>query len=78
MRRVVADPELARAKVAQHGRHTAHVIAVRMGERNHVETMNMAAPEIGRDDILADVEITRVCRSADRAAGIDQHGAAVG
>ncbi len=78
------DPELARAEVAQHGGHAAHVVGVGVGERDDVETPDLARPEIGRDDLFADVEgcaagrILGVGSSAGGAAGVDQHGAARG
>ena len=50
------DPELARAEVAQDGGHAAHVVGVGVGEGDDVEAAELARPEVGRDDFLADVE----------------------
>ena len=50
------DPELARAEVAQDGGHAAHVVGVGVGEGDDVEAAELARPEVGRDDLLADVE----------------------
>src|SRR4051794_12196520 len=56
--RIVAHPELARAEVAQHRGYAPHVVAMCVGEHDHIEAMELPAPEVWGHDILADIEIT--------------------
>ena len=76
-----ANPELAGAEVVEDGGHAAHVVGVGVGEDEEVEAAKAAGPEVGGDDLLADVEggegFGRAVL-ADGAAGVDQHGLADG
>src|ERR1035441_8488846 len=50
------DPQLARAEVAEDGGHAAHVVGVRVGEGDDVETAELARPEVVRYHLFANVE----------------------
>ena len=58
------DPELAGTEVAQDGGHSSHVVGVGVGEGDDVEAAELARPEVGRDDLFADVEGGRRSRAA--------------
>jgi len=84
---VDADPELGGVEVAQDGGHAAHVIAVSVGEGDGVEMADVAGPEVGGDDLFADVEAGGRGGGAGRgagedaadwASGVDEEGAAFG
>jgi hypothetical protein len=49
-----------------------------VGERDDVQTANVAAPQVGGDDVFTDFEIARLRRAAGGTACVDQHRAAVG
>ena len=76
------DPELAGAEVAEDGGHAAHVVGVGVREDEGVEAADAARPEIGGDDLFADVEEAGggggFEDGAGGAAGVDQHGSAFG
>src|ERR1039457_6831532 len=81
-------PQLARAEVAEDGGHAAHVVGVRVGEGDDVEAAELARPEVGRNDLLADVEGGVICTQAAGVFGVgggaggasrvDEHDAAGG
>ena len=77
---VDADPELAGMEVAEDGGHAAQVVGVRVGEHEDIETAKMTGPEIGRDDLLADVPSAGddVGAATGGTSGVHQHGLAEG
>ena len=82
------DPQLARAEVAEDGGHAAHVVGMRVGEGDDVETAELARPEVGRNHLFANVEggvfraeargVLRVGSRSGWPARVDEHGAAGG
>ena len=62
-------------KVSQHGSHTAHVIAMRMGECDHVQSADSTRPEIRGNNLFADIPASvGGLRRANLASRVDQHG----
>ena len=79
------DPELAGTEVAQDSGHSAHVIGVGVCEGDDIEAAELSRPEVGRDDLFADVEggggkdgVLGVGGGPGGATGVDEHGAASG
>ncbi len=76
---IVSDPKLVGMEVAQDGGKAAHVVGVRVAQRNRVKVADAARPECGRDNIFADVEVLRgLARAAAEAAAVDEQSFAVG
>ena len=71
-----AVPEFAWAKITQDGGHATDVVTVSVGDEDGVEAADATGPEIGCDDLLADVPASR--DAADRTPGIDEQGATLG
>ena len=69
-----AGPQFARMEIAQYGAHAAHVVLMGVRHDDDVEMLDGARPEVGRDDVFADIE-ARFARAAEGrdSAGIDQH-----
>ena len=72
-------------EVAQDGGHSSHVVGVGVGEGDDIEAAELARPEVGRDDLFADVEggggkdgVLGVGGGPGGATGVDEHGAASG
>ena len=61
------------------GGQTARVVVVRMGERDHVELANGAAPKIGRHDVFADIEAcSGGAAEGKHPAAVDEHQFGIG
>src|SRR5271156_6501021 len=73
--RVAAYPKLPWTKVLQNGGHSAHVIAVRVGEGDGIEPADIAGPQDRRHDVFADFKVgVRSLSAPDGTAGIDEKG----
>src|SRR6266436_2648489 len=55
--RIGADPELARMKVSNDGGKSADVVGMRVRQGDGIEMVNATRPQIGRDHVVAYVEI---------------------
>jgi hypothetical protein len=62
-------------KVFEHRWHAANVVGVPMGNGHRVEARDAARPEIGSDDVFAEVELRTSV--PDGAAGVDEQSAAL-
>ena len=78
--RIGAHPQHPGTKIAQDGRHSAHVIAVRVGESDGVETADIARPQYRRDHVFADfkVGVRRPGRPPMGPPGVDEQGFSLG
>lgn len=74
-RRQQSNPQLPRPKVFQHRHHSADVVGVAMGDCNHVQPRDTAPPKIGRDDVLAEIELRGA--TTDWTSGIDEQDASL-
>ena len=72
---VDAEPEFLRTEVGNDGGHSTHVVGVRVRDGDGVETMDATRPEIGRDDLLANVEVGM--HPEGKASGVDEERVAV-
>ena len=62
--------------LAQHGRQAAHMVAVRVCERQHVHAVDAAGMQIRHDDPLADIRAVFRPGFIVDAAPINHHGSA--
>ena len=77
---VNAEPEFAGVEVAEDGGHASHVVGVRVGEEDYIETTDVAGPQVGGNDFFADVPGAGGCVGAATggASGVDENGLAGG
>jgi len=78
---VAANPQFGNAKILDDGVEAVEMVVVRVGERDDVEALEAAGPEVGRDDFFADVGASAIAagpRGAGEAAAVDEHSAAIG
>ena len=65
-----SDPQFLRPEILQDGDHSANVVGVAVGDGDSVETRDAACPQIGGDDVFAEVELRTA--GTDGSAGIDE------
>ncbi len=66
-------------KIAQDRKHSTHVIAVRVGQGDGIETADIARPQYGRDHVFADFKVSAGGLGApDGTAGVDEQGFSLG
>src|SRR5712692_9816784 len=61
---IAAHPKFAHAEILEHGAQSAEVVLMGVGERDHVESLQPAIPQVLRDNLLADIN-SRARAAAD-------------
>ncbi len=78
--RIGAHPQHAGTKITQDGKHSSHVIAVRVGESDGIETADIARPKHRGNHVFADfkVGVGGLGRPSGGATGVDEQGFSLG